>query len=410
MGVPVIFYPDIIQILKNYEKVGSKYGLQRTRALLDAFGNPDKKLKIVHIAGSNGKGSIAAFITGILMAAGHKVGTFTSPEVYSYEEQFLFNGKSQADFIKYFLSEVYSAAMEREDRPTAFEIQTAAALAAFAAAGCDYAVVECGLGGRDDSTNAISQKSLAVLSSVSLEHTAILGDTIEEICENKAGIIKNCPVVISALQSDAGRRCLSRYTADFAGDGLEIISRSLQGQKFRYKGVEYFIRMLGDAQCYNAAVAIEAAKLLNIGKCSISAGLALTTLSGRCEVIGKGEKTYILDGAHNPSAFSPLLDVLGGIGGEKTLIFSCLSDKDVEKAANLLSPVFKQIIIIPSQSHRAMEVRRILAAFSAQMAEGKTEYIQSASEALEKAEGSVVAICGSFTILKEAKQWIEKGQ
>ena len=405
-----IFYPDIIRILKNYEQKGSKYGLERTKALLHLFADPDKKLKTVHIAGSNGKGSIAAYITNILIAAGKKVGTFTSPEVYSYAEKFLFNGKEEEGFIKYYLSEVYSASQEMEDKPTAFEIETVAALSAFAAAGCEYAVVECGLGGRDDATNAISQKALAVLSSVSLEHTAILGNTIEQICENKAGIIKDCPVVVSALQSGEGREFLKKYAREFSGEGLKITSRSLEGQSFEYNGAKYFIRMLGDAQCYNAAVAIDAAKLLGIGGCQISAGLVLTRLKGRCEVIAKGGATYVLDGAHNPAAFAPVIEVLKGVSGKKTLIFCCLSDKDALKAALLLTPVFDEIIVFPSESYRAMNLKDMLSAFERAGAKDKLKQAESAERALELAQGDTVAVCGSFTALKEAKQWIEKGQ
>ncbi len=378
--------------------------MERTRNLLALFGNPDKKLKIIQIAGSNGKGSIAAYLTNILVASGYKTGTFTSPEVYSYAEKFLFDGKPAEEFIKYYLSEVYSASLTLEDKPTAFEIETVAALAAFAAADCEYAVVECGLGGRDDATNAISQKCLAVLSSVSLEHTAILGDTVEKICENKAGIIKDCPVVISALQSKEGRAFLSRYTEEFAGDGLEITSRSSEGQTFKYKNSEYFIRLLGDAQCYNAAVAVEAARKLKIGNCKIITGLAMTKLAGRCEVIEKSGTTYILDGAHNPAAFAPLMNLLEGIEGDKTLVFGCLSDKDVGKAAELLSPLFNRIILFSTDSYRAMQADEMLCAFKAASA------AENVSAALDTVKSKTVVVCGSFTGLKEAKKWIEKGQ
>ncbi len=403
-----IFYPDIIKIIKNYETKGSKYGLERTRNLLKLFGSPDKKLKIIQIAGSNGKGSIAAYISHILVASGYKTGTFTSPEVYSYAEKFLFDCTPAEEIIKYFLSEVYSASLTLEDKPTAFEIETVAALSAFAALGCEYAVVECGLGGKDDATNAISQKSLAVLSSISLEHTAILGNTVEEICANKAGIIKDCPVVISALQTEEGVKFLSRYTKKFAGEGLEITSRSLEGQTFKYGGSEYFIRLLGEEQCYNAAVAIDAAKALKIGNCKIITGLAFTKLAGRCEVIKKGGATFILDGAHNPAAFSPLISVLKDKEGEKTLVFGCLSDKAVSKAAKLLSPVFNQIIIFSPDSYRAMEICKISDAFEAVGA--NVTQAENVTDALEKAKGRTVAVCGSFTFLKEAKQWIEKRQ
>ena len=405
-----IFYPDIIDLLKNYEQKGSKYGLERTRALLNLFGSPDKKLKIVHIAGSNGKGSTAAFITNILIAAGYRVGTFTSPEVYSFSEQFAFNGRGEEEFIKYYLSEVYSSSLEMEDKPTAFEIMTVAALAAFAASGCEYAVIECGLGGKDDSTNAISQKSVAVITSVSLEHTAILGKTIEQICQAKAGIIDNCPAVISALQLPGGRQYFSRFTKEFAGDGLEITSRTQEGQTFRYKGGEYCIRMSGDAQCYNAAVAIEVARLLGVGGCQINAGLVLTKSSGRCERLQKGEVSYILDGAHNPAAFSPLLDIVNRADGKKSLVFGCLSDKDVQGAAEILSPAFDEILIFQPKSYRAMDADKIYSAFAKADAAKKIIKVDSASEGLQRASGKVVSICGTFTCLKEAKEWIERGQ
>lgn len=405
-----IFYPDIIEILKKYEQSGSKYGLERTRTLLKLFGNPDKKLKIVHIAGSNGKGSIAAFITNILIAAGLKVGTFTSPEVYSFADKFLFNGKAEKDYIKYYLSEVYSLSLTLEDKPTAFEIETVAALSSFAAAGCDYAVVECGLGGKDDSTNAIGQKSVAVLSSISLEHTAILGKDIEQICKAKAGIIKDCPVVISALQTEHGRQFLHRFADGFAGDGLEITSRTPEGQTFKYKGAEYFIRLSGDAQCYNAAVAVEVARILGIGDCQINAGLILTKPSGRCERLEKGGVKYILDGSHNPAAFPPLIQTLSLESGKKSLVFGCLSDKDVDSAASILSPAFDEIFIFPPKSCRAMDTDKMFSAFEKSGAGNKVKCVNNVSEGLERASGKVVAICGSFTILKEAKEWIERGR
>lgn len=404
-----IFYPDIQEKLQKYTCEGSKYGLSRTRALLSAFSDPDKQLKIVHIAGSNGKGSIAAYITNILIASGAKVGTFTSPEVFSYSEKFLFNGKPADEVINYYLSEVYDAASAMSDRPTAFEIETVAALTAFRAAGCEYAVVECGLGGRDDATNAISQKAVAVISSISLEHTAVLGDTIESICAHKAGIIKNCPVVVSALQCEEGRAYFSQFTDKFAGDGLEILSRDRGGQFFLYGGVRYFIKMHGDAQCYNAATAIEAAKILGIDSCTISAGLVLTRLTGRCDIRESGGRTYILDGAHNPAAFSPLSDMLKSTDGEKSLVFGCLSDKDVRSSAEILCPLFDEIIIFSPSSYRAMDRDKIFSAFEAAGAK-RIRAAQGIEDALGMAEGKIIAVCGSFTFLKEALQWIEKRQ
>ena len=149
--------------------MGMRFGLERTRALLDKLGSPDKELKVIHVAGSNGKGSVCEYLTQILLSAGFKTGTFTSPEVFSFEEQYRVNGKSSAGLTEKYLGEVNAAADKMEDKPTAFERQTAAAFLYFAREGCEYAVIECGLGGLTDATNAICGKAMAVITSVSLE-------------------------------------------------------------------------------------------------------------------------------------------------------------------------------------------------------------------------------------------------
>ena len=371
---------DIIDIILKYEVKGSKYGPERTRALLDACGSPDKKLKIVHIAGSNGKGSTAAYITNILLAAGRRVGTFTSPAVFDYAEKFLLDGKLPEDAaLRRCLGEVYDISLTFEDRPTAFEIETVAALRLFADSGREYAVVECGLGGLEDATNAISHKEVAVITSVSLEHTAILGNRIEDL-----GV-------------------------KFAGDDISDIRSADGGQSFTCGGRKYFISMLGRAQCYNAATAAEACRMLGLDEEAIAEGLARTRLDGRVQIIKKRGTTYILDGSHNPDSFGPLTDVLRGTEGAKTLVFSCLSDKDVNAAADILSPYFDRVVLFTSPSYRKMALDGIYAAFSR-----KTDNIicaEDTASALEAAQGDkVVVLCGSFTVLKEGKQWIEKEQ
>ncbi len=178
-------YGDIIGGINEAAKLGSKFGTERTRALLDALGSPDKGLKIIHVAGTNGKGSCSAFISNALKAAGKSVGTFTSPQVFSCEEQFCVNCVPlERRVTEKYISMASAAADAMEDKPSAFEIETAAALEAFRKEGCEYAVIECGLGGRDDATNAVANKVAAAITSVSIEHTAELGGTITEICSH----------------------------------------------------------------------------------------------------------------------------------------------------------------------------------------------------------------------------------
>jgi dihydrofolate synthase/folylpolyglutamate synthase len=376
---------------------------------LDKLGAPDEQLKIVHVAGTNGKGSTCAYITQILLAAGIKAGTFTSPEVYDYAEKFCVDGKPlELEKLKEYLSLTYTLAQEMSDKPTAFEIETAAALYAFYKEGCAYAVVECGMGGLSDSTNAIRQKQLAVITSISLEHTAILGDTITKICRQKAGIIRDCQVIVNGLQTEESRRYFEKFNAIFAGDGIKVSESTLTSQKFIYKGREYSINMLGLAQAYNAATAIEVGEYLGISPQYIWQGIKNTKLLGRVEVIERGKVTYILDGSHNPASFAPLTDVLGQDKRQKTLVFGCLSDKDISSAVGILSPYFDSVHVFSPDSYRAMDIEKIYSAFESSFK--NVEKCEGVTQALEEADGQVVVVCGSFTILKEAKEWIEKRQ
>ena len=385
-----------------------KYGTERCEELLKLCSNPDKKLKIIHIAGTNGKGSTAEYITSILISADKRVGTFTSPFVFKFEEQFRINGQPLTqEKLNGYLTQVEQIAKAIEDTPSPFELQTATALYAFEKEGCEYAVIECGLGGRDDATNAISQKSVAVITSISLEHTAELGTTLQEICTAKSGIIKDCPVVVSAYQPKEVKDFFAKFNPIFAGENLTKEQPQTKGQSFSYKGNCYQISMLGTAQPYNAATAIEVGRLLGIEDKYITRGLSKAHLEGRLEMVeAKGVK-YILDGGHNPGAVAQLAGELSKMQGEKELVFGCLSDKDVESIATLLSPHFKRAILFSPESYRAMPLERIEEAFK-----GKLDYTtaQNIGKALDQTKCKTVIICGSFTFIKEAREWIRKRQ
>jgi dihydrofolate synthase/folylpolyglutamate synthase len=404
-----LYDENIIDIIKKYEVKGSKFGLERTRKLLNDLASPDNFLKIVHVAGSNGKGSLCEYVSKILTLAGKKVGTFTSPEVYSYTEKFKINCvNADENNLKKYLSYTYDIAQSYDDKPTAFEIETATALYMFKSEGCEYAVVECGMGGLYDSTNAINKKQVAAITSVSLEHTAVLGKTITEICAQKAGIIKNCKAVVSSFQSQEGLEYFSKLGVQFAGKNLQITKKSCDGQEFAYDGQNYKINMPGEAQAYNAAVAIDVTKILGIDQKFIIAGLSAARLLGRVEKIACKDRTYILDGSHNPSSFAPLVESVKGINTQKTLVFGCLSDKDVESAAKILSGVFDKAYVFPPNSYRAMDKAKIYDTFKKYI--NNTTLCTDVFEALDRAYGGLIIVCGSFTILKEAKQWIEKRQ
>lgn len=374
-----------------YNITVNNFSTAPTRAILDRLSSPDNKLKIIHIAGTNGKGSTAEFFTNILIAAKKRVGTFTSPEVYSYNGQFKTDGAPLSDgqIEKYF-----GAAKKAAEGVGAsdFETETAGAVYAFAEEGCEYAVIECGMGGLTDATNAVKSKVLAVITSISLEHTQYLGGTIEEICAQKAGIIKDCPVVVNARQSAEAKKYFKKAGAYFAAkklcDGFEVKAR-------------------GSLQPYNAATAIAGARILKIPESAIYEGIKNTAPDGRVEVLRSDGREYILDGAHNPAAFAPLCAYLKGRGKKNvTAIYGCLSDKDVSGCVGRLSRVAEKIIAVPTAGPRAVSAEAAADICRRYFKEVKAA--ESVSAALDTADTQTVAVCGSFTILKEAKLWIEK--
>lgn len=387
----------MIKLLKSAIIDGvNNFSTKPTRAILDALGCPDRKLKIIHIAGTNGKGSTAEFFTQILIAAKKKTGTFTSPEVYSFYDQFRINGipLSPAVFEKYRLPITAENASE-------FEVDTAAAIAAFAGEGCEYAVIECGMGGKTDATNAIQNKVLAVITSVSLEHTAYLGGTLKEICAQKAGIINGCPAVINAHQSEEVRDFFKGYK--FADKIDEIFDGG-----FIYDGKKFRLNTDGCLQPHNAACAIEGARILGVDERAIYDGIKNCKPRGRLERFTVGGREYILDGAHNPAAFEPLAEYLYKSEKKRTVIFGCLSDKDID--GNLSHICTKDIIAVRCPGPRARSAAEV--AWHCRKLFGKhtVRQAESVAEALDMADKEEVIVCGSFTLLKEALKWIEKRQ
>lgn len=392
-----------------FPRAGMKPGTGRTRELLDRLGCPDKKLNILHVAGSNGKGSVCAYLSHILREGGLRTGMFTSPAVFDRGECFAIDClPAPRDILQKYTDEARSAAAGMADAPSPFELDTCTALAMFAGEGCTHCVLECGLGGLEDATNAVSRKSVAVITSIALEHTDILGATIADICRHKGGIIRDCPAVVPDDLPDEAAAYFAARGAIAAGGGLQILSRTEDCQRFTYGGSDYAVRMYGDGQLKNAAVAIECAKLIGIPQDAVARGLYAARLPGRVQPLRAGGRLFILDGAHNPGAFGPLMQFAGGMEGTKSLVYSCLSDKDVEGCAAVLAPVFGEVNIVPAPGGRGMDTAAIAAAFEKNNV--KAHIFADVPAALAAASGDTVAVCGTFTILKEAKQWIGQGQ
>lgn len=395
---------NIFAEIAELNKKGMVFGTETTREILDKLGSPDGKLKIIHIAGTNGKGSTAEYITQILTAAQKRTGTFTSPMVQSYFDQFRIDGKpvASATLAKYF-KKAYAAA---EGRATEFEVQTAGALYAFYGEGCEYAVVECGLGGRLDSTNAVNKKEIAVITSIGLEHTAVLGNTLNSICSHKSGIIKDCPAVICAMQEEEVKSYFKALGAIFADKQFKILSAGLGGTRFLYGGTEYFTPAYGVEQAYDAATAVETATQLKIDKNAIRAGISNFNLKGRLQILNKNGNTYIVDGGHNPAGIKPLKALLSEFDPQKvTLIYGSLSDKDINGNLSLLQGCAHKIIAVSPVSPRAMDMEKIFSVCKKYF--NDVSPAESVGAALKSASG-VIAVCGSFTLIKEALNWIDK--
>ena len=389
--------------VKSYAAKGIHAGTAVTRAILDRLGSPDEKLKIIHIAGTNGKGSTAQFFTSILVAAGKKTGTFTSPEVYDFYDQFMLDNViiPPETVEKYFAAALKAA--EGLDA-TGFEVQTAGIILAFAEEGCEYAVLECGMGGLGDATNAVNDKVLSVITSVSLEHTSYLGNSIEEICRHKAGIIaKGRPVVVNAHQPPQARQYFGAAGAIFA-DGVEYNG----GKEFSYRGKKYELTAEGCLQPYNAATAIEGAAILGIDGTAVYEGIKNASPRGRLERFRACGREYVLDGAHNPAAFGPLKSFLTDTAETKTIIFGCLSDKDIDGILANIAGLADSVTAVACTGPRARTLAETKAACERYFK--CVRAADSVSAALDGAEGETVVVCGSFTILKEARDWIEKKQ
>ena len=395
--------------------VGQKPGLDRIRRLLGRLGNPQEKLKFVHIAGSNGKGSTAAMLASVLSAAGLKTGLYTSPHLWRFNERFQVDG---APISGEDLAEITAQVLEAAEDETEFELMTAIGMVYFLKAECDIVVLETGLGGRLDSTNVIPAPEVAVITHIGLEHTEILGDTLDKIAREKAGIIKQgCDVVLCEQGYDL--YCLFEEICKLRCSSLaltvnpEVLSSGLEGQTFTYRGEGlYHIALLGEHQLQNAAVVLEAVRVLRqrgweVPETAVARGLEQARWPGRLELARRGPDV-ILDGGHNPQCMEALARALGELYPEKKLIFltGVLADKDWSTMMGELLPLAKEFYTITPDSPRAMPAAELAAYLEGQGA--KATPCGSVREGLELAlvflsPEDVVCVTGSLYMIGEAR-------
>lgn len=413
---------EAIAYIENVPWQGTRLGLERTRELLEKLGHPERALRFIHIAGTNGKGSTAAMTAAILQAAGYATGLYISPFLQVFNERMSVNGEmiSGAELGE-ITQQVKDFAETMADPPTEFELMTAIAFLYFQRHRCDLVVLEVGMGGRLDSTNVIPAPEAAVICNIGLDHVKELGDTLEKIAFEKAGIVKpGCDVVLYQ-PSDTGVAHVVRgiceknhaplHTADFSK--LQSLSDSIHGQRFRYKDSETLqIRLLGAYQLKNAAVVLETVEVLRrrgyaIPASAVRSGLAAATWPGRFEVLHT-DPVMIADGGHNRQCVESVAAALQHYfpGRQFIFIMGVLADKDYGSMIELLAPLAKHFYTLTPDSPRAMSGGQLAALLASY---GKdADACQSAADAVAKAfrsakKDDVICSVGSLYMTGEIR-------
>ena len=348
----------------------SKPGLERTRELLRCLGNPEKKLKFVHIAGTNGKGSTAACCAAVLQQAGYKTGLYTSPYINRFNERMQIDGQEiPDDELEQIVDVIRPYADAMEDTPTEFEVITAVAMKYFLDNGTDIVVLEVGLGGELDSTNVIDTPEVAVITAIGLDHTALLGNTLPEVASAKAGIIKKGGLVcaypadddVTAVFENKCREVGASLTMTDMST-LKVKAVELDGCTFDFGGLkDVFVPLAGSYQPWNASVAITALRLMasrgwKITDDDILKGLAKVKWPGRFEVLMK-HPVFVLDGAHNPHGIKATVASLKEHFGDRKLTFvmGVMADKDVGHMVDMIVPLADRIYTARPENYRAMD-------------------------------------------------------
>lgn len=365
-------YEQTIEKIYSLLRFGSQPGLDRLKVFMDRLGNPQKKLKFIHIAGTNGKGSTSTFIASILSTQGYKTGLFTSPYVICFREriQIDFNMISENDLIS-LVDKTFPILEDLQKEGiiiTEFEYITALAFLYFSEKNCDYVVLEVGLGGRFDATNIIESPLVSVITSISLDHTSILGNTLEEVAREKAGIIKPlCPVVFTSQEEIVNKVFFEKasssnskiYLSDFSKEIKYKINNNFLC--FKLNNLNIKSRLLGEYQIYNICNSIKAIEVLKKNNVQISdknilKGIENAFIPARFEII-KTHPLLIIDGAHNPDGMKKLYNTIKMYLPDKNLIgiTGMLKDKNIDSSLEFINRVFNKIICVEPNSPRKLD-------------------------------------------------------
>ena len=424
-------YNDAIYKIKSLEKFGSKPGLKRIKRLLNLIGNPQDKLKCIHIAGTNGKGSTCCFVSSVLKESGYKVGLYSSPSIYDFRERIQVNGekisKSEiCSLIEFFESHLKDKYFEN-DPVTEFELVTAMAFKYFFNKNCDYVVLETGMGGTFDATNVISKPICAAVTSISLDHTHVLGSTEQEIAKEKLGIMKkNSKIVLADNMQDfvydlaqkMAKKLDCKVYRACLNDVKNISSGIDSGTEFEYRNLKLRTKFLGEHQVQNISTALKTLETIEFAEgillSGIKKGFLNASLPCRLEIVSK-RPLIILDGAHNPAGAKTLLNFIEKYLKNRKIIgvVGMLKDKDYEGVFSKLAPVFSKIFtVMPKGNSRALSLEKITEV--CKIYNENTFSCQNISSALKLAlessseKDSAIIVFGSFSIMNNIKREINK--
>ena len=399
---------------------GGGPSLDRIRRLTDALGRPQEQFQAVHIAGTNGKGSVSAMTDAALRACGHKTGLFTSPYLVDFRERIRIDGEmiSREELVR-----CYELVMEQETKleqqgcepVNEFELVTAIGFLAFARAKVEYAVLEVGLGGRTDPTNVIPAPRVCCITSVSLDHTAILGNTVEAIAGEKAGIIKeDCPVVIARQKPEAYRVIRERaqllHAPMYPAPDVKATSQTREGTRFRCGRTELKIPLLGDYQMENAAAAWQVCRVLGLDADTVKHAFAKVYWPGRLQYI-PGTPDYLVDAGHNPAGVAALCQTIDTLFADRrvTAVVSMMKDKDYGSCIPEIAARAEHLIGCSVGLPRSLAPEEIAREASDHCRSDAAANMAQALKLAEADQGNLILVCGSVFGAGAALAALESG-
>lgn len=418
-------YKEAVAWLENRNIPLGEFTLDNIKALLEIFNKPQDKLKIIHITGTNGKGSVASFITNALIENNYSVGKFTSPYITNIREEIEVNREviSEEDFAK-LVSEVRKEVEELDKKEifvSGFEILTSIAYIYFARKNLDFAVMEVGMGGRVDATN-VMEKSIPVFCHIALDHANILGDSLEKIAREKGGIIKENSHVFSYPQAEEAKDELKKISkeksssfSDFEFEEVEIISSNEYGNKFNFRTyMDVEISLIGDHQAYNAALALMVLEYLRkdykLDSDKIKEGLKRAENIGRTECLSRNP-LIVVDGSHNLDSIEGIEKSVKKFTYNKLILgFSLLKDKDHKHILEKIERLADKIVLTEIDSDRFTDIDLLEKEFK-EISDKEIFAIKDRKEAVEKTlelagEGDMILWCGSLYLIKDIRKII----